>query len=79
MFHSRIFICLHRCVVRMFFCPSVQHPLKSLSWYSGERLTRSCAVTRAVRCVWESLLVDSAGLLQRVIIDHFLGQVLWTC
>ena len=28
-------------------------------------------MTRAVRCVWESLLVDSAGLLQRVIIEHF--------
>ena len=35
------------------------------------RLTRSCAVTRAVRCVWESLLVNSAGLFQRVIIEHF--------
>ena len=28
-------------------------------------------MTRAVRCVWESLLVDSAGLFQRVIIEHF--------
>ena len=28
-------------------------------------------MTRAVRCVWESFLVDSAGLLQRVIIGQF--------
>ena len=78
MFHSRIFICFHRCVVVL--CPSVQRPLKSLSWYSGERLARSCAVTRAVRCVWESLLVDSAGPFQRVIIEHFSwAGFLWTC
>ena len=30
-------------------------------------------MTRAVRCVWENLLVDSAGLFQRVIIEHFSG------
>ena len=28
-------------------------------------------MTRAVHCLWESLLIDSAGLFQRVIIEHF--------